>query len=57
MIGDQIRNVRDSVRKRVYRDYDEFASATMDDPFKKMYYDLNYMCILISDMLKEDGHD
>nr|DAK50779.1 MAG TPA: hypothetical protein [Caudoviricetes sp.] len=58
MILDQIRTAKDGVRIGIYQDYDELSAAKRDDPFKKMFYELNDMCILISDMLKEgESHD
>lgn len=49
----QIRTAKDSIRIGIYRDYDEFYAAdSEEDPFKKMFYELNDMCILISDKLK-----
>ena len=51
LIYDQIRTARDGVRFGIYWDYDELVNAGRDDPFKKMFYELNDMCILISGML------
>ena len=51
MLYDLIRTARDAVRIGIYRDYDELSAASRDDPFKKMFYELNDMCILIRGVL------
>ena len=49
VILNQIMIARDAVQEANY-----YNNSARDDPFNKMYDDLNAMCGLISNMLEED---
>ena len=50
VILNQIMIARDAVQEGIY--YDDSEEAP-DDPFNSMYYELDNMCVLISNMLYE----